>query len=480
MKKILASWIGDADLYAARENKLDKPGPIAQAMKWSRYNAIELLTNRSTGNYAEWLKAFAPNTEIGIHCVKIAHPNDLKGIYKAADNLITTIHQKHGKGAELTFQVSAGTPIMAGAWMLLANAARPATLIESSTGTVNKVDIPFEITARYIRSIDESIERINSSVVAKFVNIIHKSEVMAQAVVNAARLAQHDITALIYGESGTGKELFARAIHDASNRVDKPFIPVNCGAIPENLIESILFGHTKGAFTGAERKQPGLFMAANGGTLFLDEIGDLPLHAQVKLLRAIDTQKITMVGETAEEEVNVRIVAATHRNLQRAVKEGKFRLDLFYRLAVGFVEIPPLKDRHGDIELLVNDFLKKANQKLKISSGAMKALSAHHWPGNVRELKNTISRCCYKTTGDMIQEETVRAAFIQIDLPASEDVLNRDFTDDFNIDRLTDEVACHYIVRAMEKSGGRKTSAAKMLGLGRVTFENRLKKYGLL
>jgi transcriptional regulator with PAS, ATPase and Fis domain len=365
---------------------------------------------------------------------------------------------------------------MAGAWMLLANASRPATLIESSTGTVNKVAIPFEITATYLRSMDESIERINSSVAAKFKEIIYKSDVMIKSVAEATRIAQHDIPVLIYGESGTGKELFARAIHDASSRADKPYIPVNCGAITESLIESELFGHKKGSFTGAHKDHIGKFMAANGGTLFLDEIGDLPLQAQVKLLRVIDTQKITMVGDTEEKPITVRIIAATHRNLQTDVMEGRFRLDLFYRLAVGFVEIPPLRDRQGDVELLVNEFVKQSNQKLNVSIKAMKELRSHSWPGNVRELKNTISRCCYKSNGNIIHEDVVRDAFIQIGASATSDILGREFNDDFKIEELTDEVVRHYYVKAMKKSGGNKANAAKMLGLEAATFCQHLRK----
>ena len=475
MKKILASWIGDADLNGQKFNNPERPGPIVTALKWGCFDGVELLSNRDCESYRAWLENLYPKISVIIHAANIANPNDLEGIYKAADQLISNVLDKYKQGVELTYQLSAGTPVMAGAWMLLANASanRRATLIESSTGTVNKVAIPFGITATYLRGIDESIKTINSSVAATFKDIFYKSDVMSKAVAEAALIAQHNIPVLLYGESGTGKELFASAIRDASSRADKPYIPVNCGAIPENLIESELFGHKKGSFTGADQDHIGVFKASDGGTIFLDEIGDLPLSAQVKILRAIDTQRIKRVGDTAETKIDVRIIAATHRNLQKAVREGKFRLDLFYRLAVGFLEIPPLRDRHGDVEWLVNKFINKADQKLNISVKAMKELCTYNWPGNVRELKNTISRCCYKSSGDIIQEDVVRDALIQLDAPAMEDILGREFSDGFDIDKIKDEVVRHYYAKAMEKTGGNQASAAKLLGLQPAAFRKQ-------
>lgn len=483
MKKILAAWIGDADLYASKNTDISKPGPIAQALKWGSFDVVELLTNRSTQNFQSWLEQCFPGVLVSIQQADVFH-SDLEGIYNAADRLIVKIIQKYGQDSELTYHLSPGTPIMAGAWMLLANTTRPATLIESSTGNINKVSIPFEIKTTYIRTMDESIGKIISSTASKFSEIIHVSDVMKNTIADAAQIASHNIHVLLEGDSGTGKELFARAIHSSSDRADKPIISVNCGAISEGLVESELFGYRGGSFTGSNRKdQPGKFVAAEGGTLFLDEIGELPPNSQVKLLRAIDTQKITMVGDTKEININVRIIAATNRDLKKEVAEKRFRLDLFYRLAVGYLKIPALKEREGDLKLLIHYFFKEVNKlqskKYEISPNAMKILINHSWPGNVRELKNTISRCCYKANGNIISEEDVCNSIFNMALPLDDNILSREFYEGFSIHDLNDEVTRHYLIKALDRTGGNKARAAKLLGLERVNFGQWLKKYSI-
>ncbi|HEX6284947.1 MAG TPA: sigma-54 dependent transcriptional regulator, partial [Pyrinomonadaceae bacterium] len=232
-----------------------------------------------------------------------------------------------------------------------------------------------------------------------FPRIIGESEVVKRAVAETQRVAQTEATVLLLGESGTGKELFARAVHHLSPRRDKPFVAINCAAIPETLIENELFGHERGAFTGASDRRQGKFELASGGTVFLDEIGELPLAVQGKLLRAIEEKMIDRIGGRAPVAVDVRVVAATNKDLKAAVDQGQFRGDLFFRLAVFPIEIPPLRDRGEDVTLLARHFASEIGRELRgreaqLSGEAAAALKGHHWPGNVRELENAIERAC--------------------------------------------------------------------------------------
>src|SRR5215216_2156319 len=232
-----------------------------------------------------------------------------------------------------------------------------------------------------------------------FPRIVGESDAIKRAVAETQRVAATDTTVLLLGESGTGKELFARAVHHLSPRRDRAFVAINCAAIPETLIESELFGHERGAFTGATERRPGKFELASGGTVFLDEIGELPLAAQGKLLRAIEEKIVDRIGGRAPVPVDVRVVAATNRDLKAAVDNGQFRGDLFFRLAVFPIEVPPLRERGDDILLLARHFASEMGRELRgreahLSPDALAALQQHQWPGNVRELENAIERAC--------------------------------------------------------------------------------------
>src|SRR5437016_437390 len=254
-----------------------------------------------------------------------------------------------------------------------------------------------------------------------FPRIIGESETIKRAVAETQRVAQTDATVLLLGESGTGKELFARAVHHLSNRRDKPFVAINCAAIPETLIENELFGHERGAFTGASERRLGKFELASGGTVFLDEIGELPLAVQGKLLRAIEEKSVDRIGGKAPISVDVRVVAATNKDLRKAVDNGEFRGDLFFRLAVFPIEIPPLRERDEDMVLLARSFAAQLGKELRgrevtLSDASIAALHTHNWPGNVRELENAIERACILADGaqleprdlGLIKEEEVR------------------------------------------------------------------------
>jgi transcriptional regulator with PAS, ATPase and Fis domain len=295
---------------------------------------------------------------------------------------------------------------------------------------------------------------------------------MEELVGVAARVAVVDSTVLIVGESGVGKERLARFIHDTSPRATGPFIAVNCGALPDALFESELFGHARGAFTGAVQARPGLFEAAEGGTLLLDEVGEVPLMLQVKLLRALQDHEIRRVGENRERKVNVRVVAATNRNLALEVKERRFRKDLFYRLNVVELAIPPLRDRPEDLRALTDTILARVTGQMRrpiigYSPDALEQILRYPWPGNIRELENAIERACALATGDVVDlaglpDEVRNHHSLVI---ASEHV------------RPLREIEREYILAALERNQGNRTITAKQLDIAPATLFRKLKGY---
>ncbi len=287
------------------------------------------------------------------------------------------------------------------------------------------------------------------------------------------RIADEDFPVLLEGETGTGKELVARAIHALSSRSKGPFIPVNCGAIPEGLMESEFFGHRKGAFTGAITDHEGLFRAADGGTLFLDEITEMPPNIQVKLLRVLEHNEVRGIGELKPRKINVRIIAATNRKVSDALKDGSLRLDLYYRISYIHIQLPPLRERKEDIPLLVEHFILKFNRiykkKIKgITNRALEALQYYHWPGNVRELENIIGRAFALGRGDVITVD---------DLP--KEIWNGKETYKPEEILSVEEAEKNLIKKALLETGGNKTRAAKLLGIGRKTLYMKIKKYGI-
>ena len=308
-----------------------------------------------------------------------------------------------------------------------------------------------------------------------FGNIIGKSKPMRALFDLVERIAGTNSTVLITGESGTGKELFAKAIHYNSDRRERPFTAVDCGVIPENLIESELFGHTKGAFTGADSAKRGLFAEADGGTLFLDEIGNLPTPLQAKLLRALQEREIKPVGSTETVRVDVRVIAATKEDLRRAVEAGSFRNDLFYRLSVIPLQIPPLRDRREDISMLVEHFLDKVCRVNKIARkeiepAIFKRLMTYDWPGNVRELENLIERLVL-----ISGKGPITADLLPREIEESSGELSFKGT-------LSTEVAGaerETIMRALSRASGNRTKAAKLLGISRASLYNKLRQYDI-
>jgi two-component system NtrC family response regulator len=313
----------------------------------------------------------------------------------------------------------------------------------------------------------------------RFENIVGASKKMRDVFDVALQVARRDSTVLLTGESGTGKELLAKAIHQNSLRTSKPFITVNCGAIPENLIESELFGHRKGSFTGALADRIGKFEAANQGTVFLDEIGELPVNLQVRLLRVIQEREIDKIGHPKPIPVNVRIIAATNRDLRTLIEDGQFREDLFYRLSVVTIELPPLRERREDVPPLIQHFLKKHCERYKLplpslTDEALELLTRYDWPGNVRELENVIEHAVVLGRLDVIRPEELppqirqaksRVSAISLKLP----------DEGISLEDVEKEI----LVQALEKHQWNQTRAARYLNISRKTLIYRMEKFGL-
>jgi len=312
-------------------------------------------------------------------------------------------------------------------------------------------------------------ESVNHPVATKHKDLLGNSEVMLKVFAAISKAASSSATVLISGESGTGKELAARAIHYGSGRSSSPFVPVNCGSIPEGLLESELFGHIKGAFTGATESRAGFFATGDGGTIFLDEISEMSLSMQVKLLRVLQDKQICMVGSDRARKVDVRILAATNKDLHELVKKRLFREDLFYRLNVITILIPPLRERGDDIILLAHHFAasfsaESGRTPLRFSEKALQSLRSYNWPGNVRELENVIQRLVVMTDGELI------------DVPDLPELCRFSALRGSGFNRTLAEVEAEYISNVLAEADGNKTRAAEILGIDRKTLREKLKK----
>jgi two-component system response regulator PilR (NtrC family) len=332
---------------------------------------------------------------------------------------------------------------------------------------------------------------LNSS--HEFCNIIGRSDAMLAVFKMIETIARTNSTVLITGESGTGKDLVARAVHYNSLRREHPFVALNCGALPETLLESELFGHTRGAFTGADSNKKGLIEVAEHGTIFLDEIGEMSPTMQVKLLRVLQDRRFRRLGGTEEVQADIRVIAATNQDLQKMVSEGRFREDLYYRINVIHLDLPPLRERREDVPLLAEHFLAKYSEGIEkpvrsISHEALAVLSAHDWPGNVRELENAIERAVALELTQVVLPESLPA---QVRAKSSKGVGSSDgavgsrsgglpeLKEGFDLEALGEEFYRHYIALALERTGGVQTKAAEMLGMSFRSFRYYAKKFNL-
>lgn len=365
-------------------------------------------------------------------------------------------------------KVQPGMPVI----ILTAHGSIPEAVSATRQGVFSFLTKPVDKDALY-KAIDEALAQTSAAVDETWrASIVTRSPVMLRLLEQARMVAQSDVSVLINGQSGTGKEIFAQAIHRASARGAAPFIAINCGALPEPLLESELFGHVRGAFTGAVSNREGLFQAASGGTLFLDEIGDMPLPLQVKLLRVLQERKVRPLGSNRDLDIDVRIISATHRDLPKAMVRGEFREDLFYRLNVVSLKIPPLSERAEDIPLLANHLLRDAAGRHKpfvraFSTDAMKRLMAAGWPGNVRQLVNVIEQCVALTSSPVISDALVEQAL------EGENTALPTFADARN------QFELNYLRKLLQITKGNVTHAARMAGRNRTEFYKLLSRHEL-
>jgi two-component system response regulator PilR (NtrC family) len=396
----------------------------------------------------------------------------------AFDICLTDMQLPDGNGLELLDRIHDMRLAMPVA-VITAHGNMDTAILAMKKGAFDFVSKPLDLAA--LRQLIRSALKLSDTQAPKIQQSKHlllgESAVMRDIRAKITKLARSQAPVYISGESGSGKELVARLIHEQSARADQPFIAINCGAIPHELIESEFFGHKKGSFTGAVSDKKGLFQAAEGGTLFLDEVADLPLSLQVKLLRAIQEKKIRPVGEHQEIPVDIRLLSATHRNLANMVQEGTFRQDLYYRINVIDLHIPPLRERISDIPLLTEHILTKLNghEKPNLSPAALSALQHYDFPGNVRELENILERSLALYNGKNIELD-------DLDLPANESATPTSADYDpmqGSLEDYLEDIERKAISAALEENKWNKTAAAKQLGLSFRSFRYRLKKLNL-
>jgi transcriptional regulator with PAS, ATPase and Fis domain len=487
-KNVLVSWIGATDLDST-ERAGELSGPIASAINAVHFDALELIYNYPDERVAPYMAHLLKDeSKCSIYARKanVNSPIDYREIYLAADKLLSELETAD---ISLSILLSPGTPTMQAVWVLLGKTRFPCTFYQASKEQgVQEVDIPFRLTAEYLPTAAQLNKLELSSLMASgvepdaaFDDILSSSPVMHQLKVQAQILATHELPVLITGETGTGKELFAKAIHQASLRREQPFIVLNCGAFSTELIDSLLFGHKKGAFTGAIADKPGAFEQAHNGTLFLDEFGELDSAAQVRLLRVLQDGKYTPLGDTKERHSNFRLITATNKNLIEQVANGLFREDLFYRVAIGVIQLPPLRKRGDDLahiadRLLANIALEYPTLNGKyFSQCAKKFINEYRWPGNVRELKATITRAALWSVQNGITEEDIRKNLFRTETEQAEFSFV-DVSDGIDLNSILSSIEKHYIESALAFTAGNKRRAAKLLGLNsHQTLSNRIK-----
>jgi len=399
----------------------------------------------------------------------------------AVDIVITDLMLPHSSGLDLLKQVHEMYPGIA-VLMLTQYGTIDSAVAATRMGAVDYVTKPFHIEdlrarlERVARDMDLDRENrlLREQLHSKpgFGGMIGVSAKMQRVYKMIEKVSQHEYPVLILGESGTGKELVAKSIHYSGKRKERPFAPVDCSSLVPTLIESELFGYVKGAFTGAMQSKQGLLEAAQGGTLFLDEIGDMPVDLQAKLLRALQEREVKPVGSTERRHINIRIIAATNRDLETAIRAGAFRQDLYFRLNVVQIKLPPLRERKSDIQLLVISFLEKFSDPhgppRTISDDAMRRLIAYDWPGNVRELENAIERAVAMGSGPIVHVGDLPSS---LHYPSSERAPDKDEL------LPMEELERRAILRTLRETGGDKLAAARMLGIGKTTLYRKLKQY---
>ncbi len=520
-RRILASWVGHADLlgFAAEErhfkgtveattgksipDDMIVSGPVRAATEAFDFDEVFLIADtdiKLLHHYADWL-----GHNVNINQVRVNDPTDYTRVYTLAEDMLRRACEQAEAPQELWLNLSSGTPAMAATLLLLGKTRYPSRFVQSYKGAAHEAVIPFDLTLEYLPellrepdTILQALAEKSPSDVEGFDDIIGNSSAIRVAVGRAKRAAIRDVSVLVLGESGVGKELFAHAIHAASPRRDGPFVPINCGAIPKDLQESELFGHTKGAFTGSVGDRLGAFHQADGGTLFLDEFGELDPRTQAALLRALQPgpkegpccRIFRRIGSEVDDKTDVRVIAATNQDPQEQIRDGRLREDLFYRIATITLRLPPLRSRRSDIPELTSVLLSRINTQFalgepgfvpKTLSGAAKALIAKHdWPGNVRELNNVLVQAAVMSNGSTIGKADIAAAMTEVPSIREERINDIPLGDGFNLMSYLNGVERKFLERAREESGGVKKRAAELLGLkGYQTLDAKLKRLGI-
>lgn len=505
-RRLLFSWIGHADLAAMAASLPDdlreevfagfrlprvgrgEPGPLKCLLDRETFDEIHLLSNYGSTvdrHYLEWLGG-----QPTLHPVKLKNPSDYDEVFRAADSrLASVVNVPRQDRLDLCMHLSPGTPTMTAIWLLLGKSKyHRTTFFQTHDGKAWMTEVPFDLVVDFVpqvlRDADANLQALSGESpqeVRGFESIAGNSRAIKLAVGRARRAAQRDVSVLLLGESGTGKEMFAQAIHAASPRRDKPFVAINCAALSRELLESELFGHKKGAFTGAAENRDGAFKEADGGTLFLDEIGECDPAMQAKLLRVLQPpdhdpchRVFNRVGDSKAITSNVRIVAATNRDLFDATSGHPFRADLYYRVAVISIKLPPLRERREDIPVVVAALLGRINSNFErqepgfkhknVSGSAMEFVKKYPWPGNVRQLFNTLMQAAVMTDEEVVERRDLADAVADFPGKPTIDMLELPLGEGFSLEQHLAEIQRHYLCRAMEESGGVKKRAAELLG----------------
>lgn len=483
MMDVLLTFTGFHDpYYKGLVDQEEHPGPILSLLSVRSFSHIFLFdtpgTQRATKETKDVIKKIHHGSEVHVLEVNLADPTNYREIFRGLRTYLYRLIEEHT--AERFFiAVASGTPQMHACWVLLAASGqiparilhvRPPHFVTKDHPLVTEIDLSsceFPSVRFQDGPIPVEDNQVDIDSVRVQLGIVGDHSAMQRSLEMGAMLAPSQASVLIFGETGTGKELFARYIHRLSGRPREIFVAVNCAAIPEDLVESLLFGHKKGAFTGAINDQIGKFDTADKGTLFLDELGELPMPAQAKLLRVLQDGLVEPIGQAKAHKVDVRIVGATHRDLRKLVRQGKFREDLFYRLNVGEIKLPPLRERRSDIPKLALHILDSLNGSLRrpkrLSAEGLSRLQSHNWAGNVRDLENVIERSVRLCRNDVLDAD---------DLLITEPVTYADPLDalpepyeGFSLDEFLGSARKQMILRALEAANGNQSQAARMLGI---------------
>lgn len=520
-RRVLVQWVGHSDLRAMavtlpatqRAEILEQlkgsatqegdQGPTRTLLETQKFDEVRLLSNYP----ADWNKRLLVWLDAKAHLRKVIlkKPTDYAAIFRIADEELGAIrNRKDWTNTELCLHLSPGTPAMAAVWLLLGKTRYPATFYETYRGESWVTDIPFDLTIDVIPEIlrdpDVHLQHLASESPADvdgFADIAGDSRAIRDAVGRAKRAAMRGVSILLLGETGTGKDMFAKAIHLASPRREKPFRAINCAALAKSLLESELFGHVKGAFTGADRPRVGAFEEADGGSLFLDEVGECDLETQAKLLRVLQPitdegpsiRTIRRLGDDKDRKVDVRVIAATNTDLHKSIRDGSFREDLYYRLASITITLPPLRDRTSDVPKIAAKLLVQINDQFaaeepnykhkSLSTSAISFVKVHAWPGNARQLYNALVQAAVLADGENIGRRDLAASIGELgeSTSASAGMIDRPLGHGLDLEEHLNDIRRSYLRRAMEEARGVKVKAARLLGIKNYqTLDAQLKR----